>query len=159
MAFDSEWKELVSSARDQQSAGTRINTAAPGGEGSHAHRDLVVTQDDLGAVGHEAFILHGLLHKHADIAGAGSDKNGSGSTAQAAQELSSHHMAMGGELLTALSVWTSQVKTVLQMCAHISNHLDYSKKSYRENDVQIEASFRRRDGSAVPVSEIAKLVR
>ncbi|MEU1228459.1 hypothetical protein [Streptomyces sp. NPDC005828] len=91
--------------------------------------------------------------------GVGSGKNGEGSTVQAANELSSRHMTMGSELLTTLSVWDSQVKTVLQMCAHISNHLDYSKRSYAQNDKRIEDSLRHRDGTAVSVSEISTYVR
>lgn len=157
MAFDDEWAEVLSTTQGRKSAGTRLNTAGSGGSASGA-MDMVVTQDDLGAVGHEAFLLHDLLSQKADIAGAGSDKSGSGSTAQAATELSSRHLAMGGELLTTLSVWSSQVKTVLQMCAHISNHLDYSKKSHAQNDKRIEDSLRHRDGSTVRASEIARYV-
>ncbi|WP_225804787.1 hypothetical protein [Streptomyces sp. NK15101] len=158
MGFDDDWAAVMSASRDRQSAGTRINSAGPEGAGS-GPMNLVVTQDDLGAVGHEAYLLHEQLRKGADIAGAGSDKSGAGSTAQAARELSSRHMTMGGELLTALSVWDSQVKTVLQMCAHISNHLDYSKRSYAQNDRRIEDSLRHRDGTVVPVSEISTYVR
>ncbi|MFE5909355.1 hypothetical protein ACFQ6B_09750 [Streptomyces wedmorensis] len=121
--------------------------------------NLVVTQDDLGAVGHEAYLLHERLREEADVTGVGGDKGEAGSTAQAAKELSSRHMTMGGELLTTLAVWDSQVKTVRQMYAHISNHLDYSKKSYAQNDKHIEDSLRHRDGTAVSVSEISKYVR
>ncbi|WP_323181589.1 hypothetical protein [Streptomyces sp. NBC_00572] len=121
--------------------------------------NLVVAQDDLGAVGHEAYLLHEQLREEPDIAGVGSDKSGEGATVQAANELSLRHMTMGNELLTTLSVWDSQVKTVLQMCAHISNHLDYSKRSYAENDKRIEDSLRHRDGTAVSVSEISTYVR
>ncbi|WP_328942108.1 hypothetical protein [Streptomyces sp. NBC_00250] len=121
--------------------------------------NLVVAQDDLGAVGHEAYLLHEQLREEPDVAGVGGDKSGEGATAQAADELSSRHMTMGNELLTTLSVWDSQVKTVLQMCAHISNHLDYSKRSYAENDKRIEDSLRHRDGTAVSVSEISTYVR
>ncbi|WP_306300604.1 hypothetical protein [Streptomyces sp. NRRL B-24572] len=110
-------------------------------------------------MGHEAYVLHEQLREGADIAGVGSGKNGEGSTVQAANELSSRHMTMGSELLTTLSVWDSQVKTVLQMCAHISNHLDYSKRSYAQNDKHIEDSLRHRDGTAVSVSEISTYAR
>jgi hypothetical protein len=119
----------------------------------------VVTQDDLGAVGHEAFLLHGELQKKADIVGAGLDRNGEGSTARAAKEMTARNLTMGGELYTTLSVWDTQVKTVLQMCAHISNHLDYSKKSHAEDDAAIAAALRGRDGTAMPVSEISRYVR
>ncbi|MFI0728297.1 hypothetical protein ACH4S9_04655 [Streptomyces sp. NPDC021225] len=167
MSFDSEWSQLKADAAGQQSAHTRLNqlpadvgggggaSATSGGGGS----DLVVRQDDLGAVGHEAFVLHGELQKVADIAGAGADKDGVGSSMQAAKALSDHNFTMGGALSTTVSVWSSQVKTVLQMCAHISNHLDYSKKAHGNDDAQIAASLRNRDGSAVSVSEISKSVK
>jgi len=102
MTFDEEWAGLVSTAEERHQAGMRLNQAEPGPGGSN--HDLVVTQDDLGAVGNEAFRLHGRLHKGADISGAGSDRSGVGSTAQAAKELSSRNMTMGGELSTTLSV-------------------------------------------------------
>ncbi|MFJ8846512.1 hypothetical protein ACIRFF_26845 [Streptomyces cyaneofuscatus] len=162
MTFDEEWAGLVSAAKErQQAVGVRLNQLdpGPGGPSGGSQHDLVVKQDDLGAVGHEAFRLHSELRKRADIAGAGSGKGESGSTALAAKELSGRNLTMGAELYTTLSVWTSQVKTVLQMCAHISNHLDYSKKSHAADDAAIAASLRNRDGTAVPVSEISKYVK
>ncbi|MDT0544360.1 MULTISPECIES: hypothetical protein [Streptomyces] len=109
MSFDSEWSQLKADAAGQQSAHTRLNqlAAAGGGEDGGKASDLIVHQDDLGAVGHEAFVLHGEL----------------------------------------------------QMCAHISNHLDHSKKSHANDDELIAASLRNRDGSAVSVSEISKMVK
>ncbi|ADI11050.1 hypothetical protein SBI_07930 [Streptomyces bingchenggensis BCW-1] len=164
MSFDSEWSQLKADAAGQQSAHTRLNQLAAaggggGGEDGGKASDLIVHQDDLGAVGHEAFVLHGELQKAADIAGAGADKDGWGSSMQSAKALSDHNFTMGEELSTTVSVWTSQVKTMLQMCAHISNHLDYSKKSHANDDELIAASFRNRDGSAVSVSEISKMVK
>lgn len=143
MTFDQEWAGLMSEAKERQSAGMRLNTGEtpPGTPGAGSPYGLVVTQDDLGAVGNQAFLLHAELRKKADIAGAGSDAGGTGSTAQAAKELSAHNMTMGGELSTTLSVWDSQVKTVLQMCAHISTHLNYSKKPHAKDDELIEASM------------------
>ncbi|WP_234350093.1 hypothetical protein [Streptomyces sp. WM4235] len=130
-------------------------TSGPGG----GQADLVVHQDDLGEVGHEAFLLHGQLQKQADIAGAGADGSGNGSTMQAAGSLKTAGFSLGGELETTVSVWTSQVKTVLQACAHISNHLDYSKKAHAADDEAIAASLRNRDGSAVPVSRIDEYLK
>ncbi|MFE6909379.1 hypothetical protein [Streptomyces erythrochromogenes] len=136
MTFDEEW------AAAKQSAGSA-------GGSSY---DLVVTQDDLGAVGHEAFVIHGDLRKKTDVAGAGA-------TARAAAECSTRNLAMGPELSATLSTWDSQVKTVLQMYAHISNHLDYSKKAHANDDEAIAASMRHRDGSAMSVSEIQRYVK
>lgn len=128
MTFDKEWADAKASA-------------------SGSSHDLVVTQDDLGAVGHEAFILHDQLRKRTDIAG-------SGATSRAATECSARNLTMGSELSATLSTWDSQAKTVLQMYAHISNHLDFSKKSHANNDEAIAASLRHRNGSAMSVSEI-----
>ncbi|MFG2877788.1 hypothetical protein ACGFYU_22785 [Streptomyces sp. NPDC048337] len=133
MTFDKEWADAKAAT-------------------SGSSPDLVVTQDDLGAVGHEAFILHDQLRKKTDIAG-------SGATARTATEFSSRNLTMGSELSVTLSTWDSQVKTVLQMYAHISNHLDYSKKSHANNDEAIAASLRHRNGSAMSVSEIQGYVK
>ncbi|MEU3920000.1 hypothetical protein [Streptomyces sp. NPDC029004] len=154
MAWD-EWEQLKTQAAEKHSTGMRLNQlpADPGGSGSGV---LVASQDDLGAVGHEAFILHGHLSKDADIAGAGMDKHGAGSTMQAAGNLKMHNFTFGSALETTVTVWDTQVKTLLQACAHISNHLNYSKKLHANDDAQVGISLHRRDGSAVPVSEIDK---
>ncbi|MET7617082.1 hypothetical protein [Streptomyces sp. NPDC005408] len=154
MAWD-EWEQLKAQAAEKGSTGMRLNQlpADPGGGGQG---DFVASQDDLGAVGHDAFILHGDLGKQADIAGAGMDKNGAGSTMQAAGNLKSHNFAFGSALETTVSVWDTQLKTLLQACAHISNHLNYSKKMHANDDAEVGISLHHRDGSAVPVSELNK---
>ncbi|WP_329290112.1 hypothetical protein [Streptomyces sp. NBC_01455] len=154
MAWD-EWEKLKADAARRSTTHMRLNQLPvdPGGGGG---ADLVVNQDDLGAVGHEAFILYGELHKKTDIAGAGADKGGAGSTMQSAAALKSHGFEMGGALEQTVSVWTSQAKSVLQACAHISNHLDFSKKLHAEQDAEIAAVLQGRDGSAESVSELDK---
>ncbi|MFJ9678332.1 hypothetical protein ACIRP2_09785 [Streptomyces sp. NPDC101194] len=159
MTFDNDWAQLKSEVQERHSAAMRLNTAGATSTGGGGEADLVVHQDDLGAVGNEAFRIHGELRKRSDIAGAGMNKSGAGTTAQAAAELQAQNFSAGSELYTTLEVWTSQVNTVLQMCAHISNHLDYSKKAHAKDDEEIAASLRRRDGSAVPVSELMKYAK
>ncbi|MGP4087043.1 hypothetical protein [Streptomyces sp. KR55] len=151
MAWD-EWEHLKSEAAERRSTQMRLNQLPAEGGGSG--RDLVARQDDLGAVGHDAYILYDELNKGADIAAAGANKDGAGSTMQAAATLKSHGFQTGSALETTVSVWTSQLKSVLQACAHISNHLDYSKKRHSEDDAQIAAVVRGRDGSAMPVSQL-----
>jgi hypothetical protein len=153
MAWD-EWEQLKSQAAERQSTHMRLNQLAPDGGGGGGSGDLVVHQDDLGAVGHEARILYDDIHAGADIAGAGAGKDGAGSTAQAATALKSHGFETGGALEKTVEVWTSQVKSVLQACAHISDHLDYSKKRHSEDDAQIGTVLRDSDGSAVSVSKL-----
>ncbi|MCM9080068.1 hypothetical protein L1606_18615 [Streptomyces spororaveus] len=156
MVWD-EWDKAKADVAGERQVSMRLNQVTSGPDGGQA--DLVVHQDDLGEVGHEAFLLHGQLQKQADIAGAGADGSGSGSTMQAATSLKTAGFSLGGELETTVSVWTSQVKTVLQACAHISNHLDYSKKAHAADDEAIAASLRSRDGSAVSVSRIDEYLK
>ncbi|MFE9408578.1 hypothetical protein ACFYN0_07250 [Streptomyces sp. NPDC006704] len=152
MAWD-EWEQLKSRAAEKQDTSTQLNSQPGSGGGGDA--DLVVHQDDLGAVGHEAFQLHARLHDQVDIAGAGADQSGAGTTMQAAAALKSHHFDMGSGLETTVTVWTSQVKAVLQAFAHISNHLDYSQKLHARDDETIGAEVRNRDGSAVSMSVLS----
>lgn len=154
MTWD-EWNEVKADVASRGQSATQLNQLRGSTDGG-SQAALVVHQDDLGAVGHAAFLLHGELQKHADIAGAGVDRSGSGSTMQAAAVLKANSFALGSELETTVSVWTSQTKAVLQACAHISNHLDYSKKAQAADDEAIAASLGKRDGTAVTVSRLAE---
>jgi hypothetical protein len=152
MAWD-EWEQLKSEAAERRSTHMRLNQLpADGGGGGGG--DLVVHQDDLGAIGHEANVLYDDLRNEADISMAGADKNGTGSTTQAAAALKSHGFATGGALEKTVEIWSSQLKSVLQACAHISNHLDYSQKRHSQDDAQIGAVIREADGSTVSVSQL-----
>ncbi|HZG05121.1 MAG TPA: hypothetical protein VE546_16385, partial [Streptomyces sp.] len=73
--------------------------------------------------------------------------------------LKKSNFTLGEELGIAVGVWESQLKTLLQSCAHISNHLDYSAKSYTEQDKEIEAQMRHRSGAAMSVSEIERFYK
>ncbi|WP_189938481.1 hypothetical protein [Streptomyces sulfonofaciens] len=154
MAWD-EWEQLKADAARKHATGMQLDQY-PGDQGG-GDADLVVHQDDLGAVGHEAFVLHGRLGKQADLAAAGAGKDGQGSTQQAAAALKGHHFAMGPALQETVHVWTTQLKSVLQACAHISNHLDHSRKQHGHDDARIAADLRGRDGSAVSVSRLNDL--
>ncbi|MFE5209290.1 hypothetical protein [Streptomyces sp. NPDC056600] len=157
MAWD-EWDQLKRQAAGHHGDGghMRLNQLPAEGGGSGGGQDLVVRQDDLGAVGHEAFELHADLREKADVAGMGLDDQGSGSSMRAATELKSSNFAMGDSLSLTVEVWTGQLKSLLDACAHISNHLDFSKKLHANDDAQVEASIRGRDGSGAPVSELDK---
>jgi hypothetical protein len=155
MAWD-EWEQLKADAAQRSSTSMQLNQlpADGGGGGGSSAGDLVVNQDDLGAVGHDARILYDDLRTGTDIAGL--YKEDAGATMQAAVSLKSHGFEMGSAMELTVEVWTSQAKTVLQACAHISNHLDYSKKQHALDDAKIAAVVRSRDGSAESVSEISK---
>lgn len=153
MNFRAEWEQIKA---ETAASHTRLNSANASVK-SGSGKDLVVNQDDLGAVGTDAYQLHDQLQRKADISTAGSSgAPESGSTDRAARELSRHNLAMGDELTLTAGIWNAQVKTIRQACAHISNHLDYSKKSYAKEEEKIEASMRQRDGSEFTVSQLSK---
>ncbi|MCI0385054.1 hypothetical protein [Streptomyces sp. CNQ085] len=150
MSFDEEWAALVAKASEQGGAGTWLNESGPGDGGGDGH-DLSAAQDELGAIGHDAHVLFGRLRRDGDVA-----RESSGGAATA---LKNANFTLGEELGITVGVWDSQLRTLLQSCAHISNHLDYSAKAYAGQDKEIEARMRRRDGSAMPVSEIERYYR
>ncbi|WP_328659562.1 hypothetical protein [Streptomyces sp. NBC_00334] len=153
MAWD-EWEQIKARTADRPTRQTRLNRAPARRQGDRP--DLVAQQDDLGAVGHDASVLHSDLVEKVDIAGAGLNSDHAGSTHQAASALSRSNFAMGDELMTTLTVWESQVKAVRHACAQISNHLDFSKKLHADDDAEIAAEITRRDGAEMPASELGK---
>jgi hypothetical protein len=86
----------------------------------------------------------------------GTDKQGNGSTTRAAAELKTQSFAMGPALSQTVTTWTGQVHSLLQACAHISNHLDYTRKTHAHDDALIAASARDVGGSALSVSQLDK---
>ena len=119
MAWD-EWEELKAAAAEKHAARMELNHApSPGG-------DLQVSQKDLAHIGDRAFKLWNRLGtdgKHADA-----------STEKAAGDLKGRNFRLGVALSTTHTGWDKQLKTLLDACAQISNHLDYSKKVHSGND-------------------------
>lgn len=129
---------------------------SPGGNG-RARPDLVARQDDLGEVGHAAFTLHSSLTTHANITGHGLNTAGSCTTSQAAAALKRDHFTLGPALETTVTRWTSQLNSLLQACAHISDHLDHTKASHAQDDAKIKAAIRGVDAAPpVPVSRLTQ---
>lgn len=147
MSFESEW------AAAKASAAVRLDGAGSGPANKGA-ADYVVSDDELGDIGHAA---HGLFDglgpagKHAHVA-----------SEAAGARLTGDGFECGAAFTEVNGVWATQVKTLLQACAHISNHLNYTKTSNRHEDGWIEAQMRivgpvapGADG-AVPASRISE---
>ena len=154
MSFEHEWAQhKANAASSSDTTSTRLNQATtPDASPTGGTGWLVVKDDDLGKVGHAAFRLHGGLKKHADVEGTGTTaSDGRSSSARAATHLTSHSFLLGKALSRTAEIWNSQLKTVLQGCAHISNHLDYSKSSHRKEDEKI-------GGDLMKPSKISRLL-
>ncbi|MEU2068568.1 hypothetical protein [Streptomyces anulatus] len=125
MTFEKEWAELRAAAAER--GALQINSAPAQGGGGSA--DLVVNRDDLGAIGNDAYELRTKLSKDGDHARP--------ATFDAAIALTNGNFASGSAVLKVHDFWQTHLKTLLDSCAHISNHLDYTKALHSKDDVKI----------------------
>lgn len=95
----------------------RLNTAGPGGGGKKG--DLTVNQTDLSGVRDEASKLNNRLWKEARVAVPTSET--------AAGNLTTQGFALGGALQHVADRWDVQLKSLMDACGHISNHMDLTK--------------------------------
>lgn len=156
MSFEDEW------AAEKAAVAMRLNQLPDAGGGSTAppakgSADYVVEDDDLGDIGHAA---HGLF---TGLEPAGKHANTASETA--GTSLKGDGFDSGAALTEVNKTWETQVKTLLQACAHISNHLNYTKKSTKAEDDWIAGQMRivgpvapGRDAS-LSASQIDKLFR
>ncbi|MER7102896.1 hypothetical protein ABT383_25200 [Streptomyces humidus] len=137
MTFEQEWAELRAAAAERTAM--RINSVpADGGGGGGSGgggNDLVVRRDDLGAIGNDAYDLLGRLTKDGDIARS--------STFDAATALTNGNFVSGAAVLKVHDFWQTHLKTLLDACAQISNHLDYSKAQHAKDEAKIEGDLAR----------------
>ncbi|MEI5101254.1 hypothetical protein RB200_25280 [Streptomyces sp. PmtG] len=133
MSFEEEWGEARNSAAEHHTAQARLNqVSGEGGKGKGAH-DLVVRRDDLGRIGNDAYKLIDGLQRKGNLARA--------STFSAAIALTNKSFRTGSALLTVHDTWNSQLRTLLDACANISNHLDYSKAAHAKDEDDIIAAM------------------
>jgi hypothetical protein len=135
MAFEQEWAGLRAAAASR--AGMRLNSvpATSDGGGGGGGDDLVVNRDDLGAIGNDAYDLLGRLGKVGEIARP--------STSDAATALTSGNFVSGAAVLKVRDLWDSHLRTLLDACAQISNHLDYSKTRSAKDEEKVEGDLTR----------------
>ena len=102
-----------------------------GGGGGYGpvNPDLAVNQDNLGAIGHEAYGLRTRLSKEGDHARV--------ATFEAAIALTNGKFVAGSALCQVHDRWNTHLRTLLDACTHVSNHLNYTKSAHAKDDVQI----------------------
>lgn len=131
MSFEQEWATARSTSGNPVSMRLNQLPGSPGGGSGNA--DLSVDQDKLGAIGSAAYALHGRLVKDGNHART--------HTTEAATGLSGHGFRTGSALATVQETWSSQLGTLLDACANISNHLDYSAASHAKEEADIKAAL------------------
>ncbi|MFF3393179.1 hypothetical protein ACFYW1_19915 [Streptomyces sp. NPDC002669] len=142
MSFDEEWAELRDEAAARRSA-MRINSAPAEGGGSGAP-DLVVNRDSLGAIGNDAHELRTRLSREGDRARP--------ATFDAATALTNGNFASGSAVLKVHDFWKTQLTTLLDSLAHISNHLDYTKAQHAKDEAKVE-------GDLAPISKLTEYLK
>ncbi|MFH8754805.1 hypothetical protein [Streptomyces atroolivaceus] len=139
MTFEQEWAELRAAAAQRSAMQINSVPAAGGGGG-----DLVVNRDDLGAIGSDAYDLRVRLSKEGDLARP--------STFDAAIALTNGNFASGAAVLKVHDFWQTHLRTLLDSCAHISNHLDYTKAQHAKDEVKIV-------GDLAPISKLTEYMK
>ncbi|WCN03591.1 hypothetical protein [Streptomyces sp. M92] len=128
MAWD-EWEQLKAAAAERHSTRMQLNQypGDRGGEGTQG--DLEVGHKDLEAVGKAAHELFDDFTRYSDHARAASEVAASG--------LKSEGFDLGAALAHVAERWGEQAKTLLDACAHISNHLRFTKNQHDADESYI----------------------
>nr|BFD84358.1 hypothetical protein StreXyl84_37590 [Streptomyces sp. Xyl84] len=121
MAWE-EWEQMKARAADRQASRMHLDQypGDQGGDGSEG--DLVVGHADLQAVGRAA---HDLFDDFTTCSG-----HARPASEAAASGLKGEGFALGGALEHVTQRWSEQSKTLLDACAHISNHLRYTRNRH-----------------------------
>ncbi|MFE3491961.1 hypothetical protein ACFXOS_02510 [Streptomyces sp. NPDC059175] len=127
MSWD-EWEQLKSRAVERRSTSMQLNQVPLEG-GTEPQGDLKVNQKDLALVGDSAFKLFETLGKHGRDAWAPSQT--------AAKDLTTQGFELGGGLNHVQERWEKQLQSLLDACAHISNHMDFTKKAHAGDEYHI----------------------
>ncbi|MCM1942573.1 hypothetical protein NC239_30655 [Streptomyces sp. G3] len=144
MAWE-EWEQLKSGAVERQSAHMQLNQL-PAESGGGGGSDLVVHDDELGKLGNMAYDLRERLRVDGDFARP--------STFTASNDLFNDGLDMGSALLEVHDAWNTQLQTLNEACAHISNHLDFSRARHAEDEAHVVTGMRNAAGDLITVSRI-----
>ncbi|MFJ5264640.1 hypothetical protein ACIQAC_29700 [Streptomyces sp. NPDC088387] len=118
MAWD-EWEQLKAEAAERQSTQMRLNQLDPGDNSPSYYGDLKVANASLTKISKSAHDLYNALWDKARVAIPSSDS--------AAGDLSKQGFALGGGLQHVSNRWDQQLKSLMDACAQITNHLQVTK--------------------------------
>ncbi|MGW7786658.1 hypothetical protein [Streptomyces tricolor] len=135
MAWD-EWERLKAQAAEGQSAHMQLNHV-DGGGGTYGPYtlpsktgDLKVGHKDLEKIGSAAHHLYDQLWDKARVATPSSDS--------AAGDLSKQGFALGAALQHVSNRWEEQLKSLMDACAQISNHMQVTKAVHANDEHYIQ---------------------
>lgn len=127
-----EWEQLKAEAlqRQQGSAHMQLNQLDGGPPKPSEYGDLKVANDALTKIGSAAFELYDQLWDKARVSIPSSDS--------AAADLSKQGFALGAGLKHVSNRWEEQLKSLMDACAHISNHMRVTKKVHDGDEGYIQ---------------------
>ncbi|MFJ8233501.1 hypothetical protein ACIQ9E_26645 [Streptomyces sp. NPDC094448] len=134
MAWD-EWEQLKTAAVERQSTQMQLNRVPDEpGDGkmlsTNSQGDLKVDQQHLAKVGDQAFELYNRLWNEGRVAEKTTDSAGT--------DLATQGFDLGGALTRVSVAWMSSLSDLMDACAHISNHMDFTKNAHAGDEVFIE---------------------
>ncbi|MFD4261536.1 hypothetical protein ACFWR9_28905 [Streptomyces sp. NPDC058534] len=133
MAWD-EWEQLKADAAQRQQGSTHMQLNQMGGGGPTSRPDtyggLEVKNDALTKVGKDAHDLYNQLWDKARVHIASTDT--------AASNLSKQGFALGTGLRHVGNRWDEQLKSLMDACAQISNHMQVTKKLHDGDEGYIQ---------------------
>lgn len=136
-----------------QAASMQLNKLDAGSGSGTGNRssNLVVHDDELGALGNMAYDLRVKLSKYGDHARQ--------VTFEASIQLFTDGLETGSALTELHDAWQTQLSTLKEACAHISNHLDYTRASHSKDEDEIVTGMRNLDGKLMTVSRINDYIK
>ncbi|MGH3311645.1 MAG: hypothetical protein ACRDP3_13840 [Streptomyces sp.] len=151
MTFD-EWEQVKAAVAHRDSTQMQLNQLpASGGSGGGARGDLTVHDNELGALGNIAHELRGRLSTDGDHARQ--------TTFDASVQLFNDGLETGSGLTELHDAWSTQLGTLKEACAHISNHLDYSRSAHNKDENKIATEMRNAGGERMTVSRISDYLK
>ncbi|MFF2774949.1 hypothetical protein ACFVU3_08575 [Streptomyces sp. NPDC058052] len=133
MAWD-EWNQLKAEASGASSTRMQLNRVPDEQDGkslsTNSQGDLKVVNEHLAKIGDHAFGLYNRLWREGRVAEATTDS--------AASDLSGQGFDLGGALSHVSIRWASALADLMDACAHISNHMDYTKNAHAGDEIFIE---------------------
>jgi hypothetical protein len=117
-----EWDQLKANAADKGTTAMQLNRVPDSDGAPPPGGDLKVDQQDLAAVGDAAFRLFDRLGRQGRDAWSVSQG--------AARDLRSQGFALGDAIDHVQERWEAQLKTLLDACAHVSNHMDFTQGAH-----------------------------
>ncbi|QES51941.1 hypothetical protein DEJ50_33005 [Streptomyces venezuelae] len=140
MSFEKEWRQARTDATENRAVATRLNQTGGGG----ATPNLAVNSDALGPIGADAHALYEGVKRDTETVRV--------SNYEAAAALTTGQFTCGAQLMQVHERWYTQVGTLRDACAQISNHLDYSVAAHAKDDAEIR-------GDLMAVSKINGLLK